>query len=163
MNNIEEALNDLLRKNVDAAKGFEKAAEEVSSPTLQSIFKEKAQVRIQFAKTLSSEIAMHGEAPEIEGNLKGDIHRIWMDIRAAISTQEDETIIAECIRGEEGALEEYDSVLEEAELYATTRALILNQKAAVQKTLQKLHDLEGRGAQRTSAAYEPQALPTTMK
>lgn len=163
MNNMEEALNDLLRKNVDAAKGFEKAVEEVSSPTLESIFEEKAKMRLQFVNTLASEIAMNGETPEIEGNIKGDIHRIWMDIRAAISTQEDETIIAECIRGEEGALAEYDEVLKETELYATTRALILNQKAAVLKTLQKLHDIEGRGTQVTSAVYEPQALPTTMK
>jgi uncharacterized protein (TIGR02284 family) len=43
----------------------------------------------------------------------GQVHRGWMNLKAAVSGKSEASIIAECERGEDAALRNYENVLEE--------------------------------------------------
>lgn len=144
MNNdkIVSRLNDLLTKNYDSEKGYEEAAHEVDSPRLKAIFKRRSQQRYDFGHSLKAEIKALGGTPDKGTSILGDMHRRWINVKAALSNDTDETILEECERGEEACLEEYNEVLEDTTLPASTRSVLENQRNSVKMALQQVESLE---------------------
>ena len=113
---ISKKLNELLVKNYDAEKGYLNAIDNVESSDLKLFFKRRASERSQFAKELRTEILQYGQIPEDSGSFKGAMHRNWMSLKAVFSSNNEEVIIEEAIKGEEVSLEEYDTLLKENNL-----------------------------------------------
>ncbi|MCL7764416.1 PA2169 family four-helix-bundle protein [Polaribacter sp. Z014] len=130
---ISNKLNELLEKNYDAEKGYLNAAENVDSPKLKIFFKKRASERSQFAKELRTEILSYGQIPEDNGTLKGAAHRNWMTLKSLFSSNDEEAILEEAIRGERTSLEEYTEILDkENEFAPSTRKMIEMQKQKIQ-------------------------------
>jgi len=111
---IAQEVNKLIEKNNDACLGYKNAAENVNSAQLKTFFQKQAVNRNRYANELKQELQIIHPSAELNntGSLKGDVHRGWMDIKAAFSSESDEEVLEECIRGEKACLEEYDEVLE---------------------------------------------------
>jgi uncharacterized protein (TIGR02284 family) len=139
---ISKKLNELLVKNYDAEKGYLNAIDNVESSELKLFFKRRASERSQFAKELRTEILQYGQIPEDSGSLKGTMHRNWMSLKAVFSSNNEEAIIEEAIRGEEASLEEYDSLLKENNLPPTIDNLIAKHRQAIQAAIntEKVHE-----------------------
>ena len=116
---ISNKLNELLVKNYDAEKGYLNAMSNVDDKNLKIFFKRRASERSQFAKELRTEILRYGETPEDSGTFKGTVHRNWMSLKSALSSNNEEEIIEEAIRGEEKSLKEYDQMMKENNLPPT--------------------------------------------
>jgi uncharacterized protein (TIGR02284 family) len=99
--------------------------------------KDRAEQRGGFAHELKSEILQYGELPEEDGSVKGDIHRAWMNLKSAISSNEDEKLLEEVERGEKASLEEYNEILYDKEivLAPSTEALLKRQRDAIKSSL----------------------------
>ena len=140
---ISKKLNELLVKNYDAEKGYLNAIENVDSNNLKMFFKRRASERSEFAKELRTEILRYGELPENDGSLKGTMHRNWMTLKAKLSSNNEEAILEETIRGEEASLEEYNEILKENVLPPTIDSLLTKQKSAIQAAIntEKVHNL----------------------
>ncbi|MCX2744108.1 PA2169 family four-helix-bundle protein [Mangrovivirga sp. M17] len=112
--NYESEIKDVIERNVDAYRGYEKAAEKVKDPNLESVFHQQASQRKQFAYELASTAHVYDDEPTVkqiqDGSFEGNLHRTWMDIKAAFSSDNDEKIVEECIRGEKSALDEYEDI-----------------------------------------------------
>ncbi|WP_340201848.1 PA2169 family four-helix-bundle protein [Ascidiimonas sp. W6] len=137
-------LNDLLEKTYDAEKGFQKAAKNVKHAGLIDYFEKKAQQRYDFGHELKQEIKSFGGEIDKGGSITGDAHRTWMDIKAFLSLETEESMLEEAIRGEKAAIEEYDEVLAETSLPSSTKAILSAQKLRIQKglnTIKRLEDL----------------------
>ncbi|MFL0353703.1 PA2169 family four-helix-bundle protein [Xanthomarina sp. GH4-25] len=135
-------LNALLEKNYDAEKGYKKAAENTKNSALKNYFNRKAAERYDFGHQLKSEIRNFGENPKESGSATGTAHRTWMDVKALFSTDNEESMLEEAIRGEKASVEEYNEVLKEASLPTSTRDLVLNQKNTISQELNTIKRLE---------------------
>lgn len=139
---VGEKLNDLLEKTYDAEKGFKKAAENTDNPSLKSYFSGKAQQRYDFGHALKSEIKSFGQEVDKGDSLTGKAHRAWMDVKALFSSDDEEAMLEEAIRGEKSSVEEYEDVLKETSLPSSTSTLLRSQKQAIESGLSTIKSLE---------------------
>lgn len=132
---ISNKLNELLIKNYDAEKGYINAYKNVESKELKMFFKRRASERSDFAKELRTEILQYGEIPTDAGSFKGTMHRNWMSLKATFTSNDDEVILEEAIRGEEASLEEYNNLITEKNLPPTIDSLIAKHRNAIQASI----------------------------
>lgn len=139
---ISNKLNELLVKNYDAEKGYLNAIENVDNDRLKMFFKRRASERSEFAKELRTEILRYGQLPEDSGSFKGTMHRNWMTLKSLFSSNNEEAILEEAIRGEEASLEEYNEILKERTLPPSIDSMLLKQKNAIQAAIntEKVHE-----------------------
>lgn len=139
---ISNKLNELLVKNYDAEKGYLNAIDNVDNKNLKMFFKRRASERSEFAKDLRTEILRYGEIPENEGSFKGTMHRNWTTLKATFSSNNEEAVLEEAIRGEEASLKEYDEILADNTLPPTIDSLLTRQKNAIQAAIntEKVHE-----------------------
>ncbi|UOB16725.1 ferritin-like domain-containing protein [Abyssalbus ytuae] len=135
-------LNELLERTYDAEKGFKNAAENVKNPSLKNYFNRKAQERYDFGHKLKTEIRSFGQDVEKGGSLAGTAHRAWMDLKSYFSSDNEEAILEEAIRGEKAAVKEYDDVLEDDTLPYSTKSLLIEQKNEIEKGLASIKRME---------------------
>lgn len=106
-------LNDLIQTCRDGESGFQTAADHVKDSSLQVFFSNCSVQRAQFASELESEVRQLGGTPAKSGSVSAAFHRGWMNIKSIVTGGSDEAIIAECERGEDAALENYQDVLKQ--------------------------------------------------
>ena len=135
-------LNELLEKNYDAEKGYKKAAENVENTKLKQFFNEQAQKRYDFGHEIKTEIKNYGETPDKGGSTTGAMHRTWMDIETAFSSNNEETILEEVQKGEKAAVEEYNEVIKDTTLPPTTQKILTNHRDTIQNAYQSAKNFE---------------------
>ncbi|WP_299334139.1 PA2169 family four-helix-bundle protein [uncultured Psychroserpens sp.] len=139
---VGKKLNNLLEKTYDAEKGFKKAAENVDHSGLKSYFEQKAQERYNFGHELKLEIKSFNQDVDKGGSLTGTAHRAWMDVKSLFSSDNQESMLEEAIRGEKAAIEEYQDVLNETSLPVSTNNILTSQKNTIENGLSNIKSLE---------------------
>ena len=134
-------LNSVIETLKDGQEGFRQASEAVNDPQLKSLFNEYSMQRSKFAGELQSEVIQLGESdPESTSSTAGALHRAWINMKSAITSQDDHAILAECERGEDSAVAEYKKAME-ADLPASIRGTISRQYAAVKAAHDQIRGL----------------------
>ena len=108
-----ECLNDLIQTCRDGENGFQTAADHVKDRSLKELFNDCSVQRAQFASELESEVRQLGGSPAKSGSVSAAFHRGWMNIKSIVTGGSDDAIVAECERGEDAALENYQRVLKQ--------------------------------------------------
>ena len=139
---VGKKLNALLEKTYDSEKGFTKASENIDNKMLKSYFKSKSQERNTFGHELKKEIRSYNQEIDKGGSVAGTAHRAWMDIKAFLSLEDEESMLEEAIRGEKTAVKEYDDVLTETSLPSSTKSLLESQKNKIENGLNNIKTLE---------------------
>jgi len=127
-------LNDLLRINNDRIVGYEKAIDELKDEDadLRTLFHRYTTESKEYATELTHEISRLGGNPADGTTNSGKVYRVWMDLKAAISGKDRQTILDNCEFGEDAAQKAYDTALNsDVDLEAPLRELIVRQKAAL--------------------------------
>jgi uncharacterized protein (TIGR02284 family) len=106
------SLNGLIETCKDGQEGFTQAAEGVKDSNLQTLFREYAFRRSQYVGELQSLVQTLGGDPEDSGSISGAMHRGWINIKSAVTGQDEEAILNECERGEDVAKAAYKDALE---------------------------------------------------
>jgi len=120
-------LNSLIETLKDGQEGFRQASEAVKDSQLKSTFSELSLQRSKFAGELQSHAIQMGESdPEDSSSTAGALHRAWINMKSAITSQDDHAILSECERGEDSAVAEYKKAME-AELPSPARDIISRQ------------------------------------
>jgi uncharacterized protein (TIGR02284 family) len=123
-------LNDLIQTCKDGEAGFRVCAEDVERADLQSLFLKRAEGCAQGAAELQALVIRLGGDPETSTSFSGDLHRRWVDFRAAVSGKTDQAILNECERGEDVAKASYKRALEK-DLPTDIRAVVQRQYEGV--------------------------------
>ena len=120
-------LNSVIETLKDGQEGFRQASEAVKDSQLKSYFSELSLQRSKFAGELQSHIIQMGDSePETTSSTAGALHRAWINMKSAITSQDDHAILSECERGEDSAVAEYKKAME-AELPSPARDIISRQ------------------------------------
>ncbi len=127
-----DQLNRLLTDTRDGEKGYQEAAESVKDTELKSLFLAQARQRGEFAMELDREIRTLGGDPDNSTSLAADLHRAWINIKSTFASNDDKATVQECRRGDQEALDNYNAVLQETDLVASTRELLLRQKQSIE-------------------------------
>src|SRR5688572_3488677 len=109
MNNNEviEILNGLIQTCRDGQEGFRTAAENIRNSEFRRLFNIFSQQRAQFVSELQAEVHRLGGTPEETGS-RG---RGWPNVERTVSRGSEASLIMECHRGEEAAVNNYEEVL----------------------------------------------------
>ena len=138
-------LNNLLDLLEDSRKGYHEAGERAEDPHVKALLDDLSQSRLALINEVDElrQKAEPGAPPRAAGTLKGDLHRIWIDIRDALSTSENANVLSECERGEHYLLSRYEN-MQEKEVSAGTFALAQRQRARVQANVERITQLRRR-------------------
>jgi uncharacterized protein (TIGR02284 family) len=134
-------LNDLIETCRDGQNGFKTAAEGVKNSELKELFYHYSQQRASFVGELQDEVRRLGGDPENTGSVAAALHRGWMDIASAVTGGDDATIISECERGEDSALNAYRAALE-TDMPAGVRQIVERQFASVKGAHERIRSLQ---------------------
>jgi uncharacterized protein (TIGR02284 family) len=138
---IISTINSLIETLKDGQQGFKQAAEGVKDPALKSLFNEYSMQRAKFAGELQAQAVQLGESdPEQSSSAAGAMHRAWINIKSAVTSQDDHAILSECERGEDSAVKEYKEALE-AEISSPVREIISRQYGEVKSAHDRIRDL----------------------
>ncbi len=140
--NLINDLQELLEKNYDAEKGFKNAMEDTKNPQLKQFLKKQALQKDTFVTELEHLIRSLNAEPNEKGSTKGDLHRTWMDIKTALSSNKDEAVLEECIRGEKASKKEYEEKLKENYYTPEVTKVISAQLDEIKNTIAKVKTLE---------------------
>jgi uncharacterized protein (TIGR02284 family) len=149
MNAIQEetvsVLNGLVSTCRDGQEGFRTASECVAEdPELKMLLSSFSLQRSKFAGELETELINMGEHhPETEGpSASGAAHRGWISLKAAMTRADNHAILAECERGEDAAVAEYNKALTH-EIPDPVREIVQRQRqevVATHNTIRALRD-----------------------
>ena len=137
-------LNHLIEVCEDGCQGYRQAAEHVDHTELSRTFSQFSQQRAQFAAELRDQVRRMGGEPEEDGTVSGAIHRGWISLKSALAGDDLEAVVAECERGEDHALGEYKSALDNSELSSDAREIIQKQCDGIRQGHDQMRSLEVR-------------------
>ncbi|MDB4292621.1 PA2169 family four-helix-bundle protein [Maribacter sp.] len=140
---IEDSIKGILEKNEDAIKGFEKAAENAKELGTKAYFSKRVENRTMFLKQMRNSVTeLNLGNNEIEGSTAGAVHRTWMDVKAFFSSDNDESMLEEAVRGDKSAVKEYNEVLAETMIPSRVKEIIREQRDSIQNDLETSEILE---------------------
>lgn len=138
---IVSIVNRLIETCRDGQEGYRTASEDIEDTNLNSLFNSYSLQRSEFAGELQDSLINLGEAnPEDKSSYSGALHRGWMNLKQALAGKERQAILKECERGEESAVNEYESALEE-ELPAPVKELVQRQYREVKAARDRIREL----------------------
>ena len=136
-------LKDLHELLGDSRKGYLEAAKNMKTPGLIGFLEGLSEQR----RTMQNDLAeiIQRQRPEHidleHGSCKGELHRVWMGIREALSTSEDAAMLKECERGERFLLDRYSDLVAEPALPSDVLHLLQMQMTQVDVTLSTIEQL----------------------
>jgi uncharacterized protein (TIGR02284 family) len=137
---ISAVLNRLIETCRDGEHGFRTAADDVQNPSLRVLFDELSSERTRFISELQDLVRSVGEDPDTTGSIAGAMHRAWINIKSAVSSGDEGSILEECERGEDSAVNEYRQALEQ-ELPPSIRNVVQRQYFAIQQAHDRVRAL----------------------
>lgn len=134
-------LNNLVETCKDGQNGFRTAAEGIKNSELTTLFNTYSQQRAQFAAELQSEVRRLGGEPEETGSTAAVVHRGWINIKSAVTGEDEAAVISECERGEDSAVEAYEEALE-TDLPNDVKVIVSRQFSQVKEAHDRIRSLE---------------------
>ena len=134
-------LNNLIETCKDGQNGFQTAAEGVKNSELKTLFNKYSQQRAQFAAELQGEVRRLGGDPEKAGSVVATLHRGWINIKSAVTGEDESAVLAECERGEDSAVSNYQDALK-ANLPADVQSVVQRQFTQVKEAHDRIRSLE---------------------
>ncbi|AWA30342.1 hypothetical protein HYN48_09720 [Flavobacterium magnum] len=136
-------LNELIEINNDRVEGYETASKETKDSDLQALFATLQSTSQANLTELRQEVTRLGGKPEEGTRVTGKFFRAWMEVKAALTGNDRQSVLNSCEFGEDKALETYEHVLTNhtADLSADQIAMIRKQQAALQGEHDKVRAL----------------------
>jgi uncharacterized protein (TIGR02284 family) len=138
---ITSVLDELIETLRDGQEGFKQAAEGVTDPKLKSLFRDYSDQRARFVTALQTEARKFGEQkPEDNSSAAGALHRGWINLKSAVTGGSEHAILAECERGEDSAVEEYQKAVGNG-LPPALQDIVSHQFAEIKAAHNRIRDL----------------------
>ncbi|EOA03420.1 aldehyde dehydrogenase [Herbaspirillum sp. BH-1] len=145
-------LNDLIQISIDGEKGFRACADDAQERYIpyKDTFMVRATECAQTALDLQDLVRRLGGEPASHSTLGGTLHRQWVNLKSAITGRDDESILDECERGEDAAVNAYRKALSE-DLPTDIRLIVERQYQGVLANHDKVRSLRNQVKARKAA------------
>ncbi|RYC72037.1 MULTISPECIES: ferritin-like domain-containing protein [Spirosoma] len=143
---IVEDLNDLVKINNDRIQGYEKAIEDNKDAQLDDLFRHYVVQSQNFRSQLADHIVrIDGTAvtDATSTDVSSKIHRAWIDIKAAVTGKDRDTVLSSVEFGENAALEAYKDAIEKDHLPAYIKEDLMKQMSQLEDAYEKVKALRG--------------------
>ena len=117
-------LNTLIATTIDSVTGYENSAKDIDNQRFAQIFRERANERQQVVEELRSEVRRLGGNPADDGSFLGKTHQRFEDLKAAVTGQDEKSIVNEVERGEDYLKEKFETALNSDTLSGESRSVV---------------------------------------
>jgi uncharacterized protein (TIGR02284 family) len=128
-------INYLVAIADDAKVGYASVANDTEDATLKKIFTSLAAERAGYATQLQNQLRVLVGKTAADDEPAGVVKRPWTFLKAAVLNDDDDSIIMECIKGEEVSLKEYAYVLENIKSESALGKLLVKQRNGINSSL----------------------------
>ena len=128
-------LNHLIAIAEDGKNGYESAGKDVKDETLKSLFLRFSAERDGYATQLQNQLRVLVGKTAAYDEPSGVVKRPWAFLKSALINDDDDSIIMECIKGEEVTLREYAYVLENIKSDSALGKLLVKQRNGINSSL----------------------------
>jgi uncharacterized protein (TIGR02284 family) len=119
-----DVLNGLIKTTLDSVGGYKDAADSADSSRFKGMFAERAIKRELLARELQEEVRALGGKPQEHQGLVGKAHNEFVNLKAALTGNDDKAVIDEVERGEDHIKEKFEDALEDDDLPPSVRAKV---------------------------------------
>ena len=139
-----DILNNLIVLHIDRIDGYKAAYTETYKEELRSMFTELQETSSQCKTELEAEVKRLGGTPEEGTMILGKLHRGWMDIKAAITGSDSDSILNSCKYGEQTIIKAYEDALDEEmeEVDHEQKAMISRQLNLLERDYEKVKTMQ---------------------
>ena len=131
------ALNHLIETCKDAERGFRHVATHTADPTIKGLFLDIAAQRARFAADLIPHAQRLGGDGGPDGSTAATLHRTWIDLRHALTRNDQHDIVEEAQRGERFSMSVYQDTLASV-VHPDVRQVLEAQFAELRQTGERL-------------------------
>ena len=135
-------LNGLIATTIDSVDGYRTSANDVENPRFAELFTARASERSSVAEQLRAEVRRLGGNPEDDGTLLAGGHRAFLNLKAAVTSRDDQAIVSEVERGEDHIKAKYEAALADDDLAPECRSLIETAYGSVKSGHDQMRDLK---------------------
>ncbi len=139
---LNNSLNHLIERNYDAEEGYKQVAENLKHPALKAILDKNIAERYRFGHDLKAIMKDLGMEIKKGTSIEGDVHRAWMSLKEAFSSNNDKALVEEALRGEKVAEEAYKEVLANDALQPGHADILRNHLESITSSKRDLQQLE---------------------
>ena len=137
-----KTLNSLIATTLDSVDGYTEAAKDIENQRYGTMFVARAKERRQVVSDLQGEVRRLGGNPEDDGTVLAGAHRMFLDLKATVTGQDDKAIINEVERGEDHIKAKFDDAVVDNDLSPETRDAIQKANQSVQQGHDQMRDLK---------------------
>jgi uncharacterized protein (TIGR02284 family) len=130
----EKVAKDLVETLKDGRDGFASAAEKLrdsDNPTAASTMQRFSEQRAGFARDIVALGHDYGDDVDESGSVAAKVHRGWLSLKDAVSSDDAAAVIGAAVSGEDHAVSEYEKALQESDLSEGFRAVVQQQHTAI--------------------------------
>lgn len=135
------AINKIITTLYDGENGFKEAAEQVDNASLATRFKTLSQQRYDFGHQLKPFIEQMNGTVDKGQSVAATVHQAWIDLKTALSGNDEAAVLAECVRGEESAVDTYQEVINDEMLPAAAKDVLKKQLTEIKSSLAEMRRL----------------------
>ena len=135
-------LNGLIATTIDSVDGYTEAAKDSENPRFTQMFTARAQERRTVASNLQAEVTRQGGNPEDDGTVLAGAHRVFVDLKSAITGQDDKAIVNEVERGEDHIKAKFEDAMQDGDLSSDTKSAIGAAWGSVKAGHDEMRDLK---------------------
>jgi len=135
-------LNSLITTTIDSVDGYSEAAKDADSARFGDRFTARATERRQVATQLQAEVRRLGGNPEDDGTALAAAHRVFLNLKAAVTSRDDKAIIDEVERGEDHIKAKFEDAMKDGVLAPEVRAAIERAYVSVRQGHDEMRDIK---------------------
>jgi uncharacterized protein (TIGR02284 family) len=135
-------LNSLIATTLDSVEGYTEASKDIEGGRLGSLFASRAAERRQVAASLQGQVSRLGGEPSQGGTALGGAHRMFVNLKAAVTGQDKQAVVNEVERGEDHIKTKFEDALKDNELSQPVRAAIEKGYASVREGHDQMRDIK---------------------
>lgn len=135
-------LNSLIATTLDSVDGYTGAAAETKNPAFVTLFNGLASERRSLVSRLQQEVATLGGEAEDDGTILAGAHRVFLNLKSAITGHDDKAIINEVEAGEDHIKAKFEDAIGDTELSAAVVTLIGSAYDSVKAGHDEIRDIK---------------------
>ncbi|QNA84933.1 PA2169 family four-helix-bundle protein [Sphingomonas sp. So64.6b] len=135
-------LNSLIATTLDSVDGYTEAAKDAENSRYAEMFTARAGERRQVVTALQGEVSRLGGNPEDDGTILAGAHRMFLNLKAAVTGNDDKAIVNEVERGEDHIKAKFEDARADTDLSPETRSAIETAYGSVRQGHDEMRDLK---------------------